>query len=495
MTLRGLTTRKPASKPSLPEFSKVAHSYQKRGIKFLLMHGAAALLFDPGMGKTAIVLKAFDALRKAKTATRALVIAPLRVCQLVWPDEPNEWADLKHLRVGVLHGKDREKVLANVDDYDILVINPEGLPWLLTGSHNGRAVDKKRWKAVGADLLVIDELTRFKSTKGARFKLLKQVLPTFQRRWGLTGTPAPNGLLDLFGQMYVLDLGNALGQYITHYRMKYFRAVDPNGWKWVLQTGAAELIYERIKPLALRASAEDHLELPELVPLKIMVDLPPKVQDLYDDLEEDFLTKVGNKEIVAANAAAASTKCRQVANGAVYIDDDLLSRVQGKKRDVLQLHDGKIDALRDLHEELNGQQLLVAYEFNHDEDRLRKAFPNAVFMSDAKSQAKAKAIEQAWNNGEIDMLIGHPSSMGHGLNFQKSHAQHVVWFGMTWDLELYDQFIKRIRRQGNKALRVFVHHIMARGTIDETIFFVQRGKARTQTALLDALAYKWRKRK
>lgn len=490
MMSRGQTTKKRVLKQSLPAFNELAHSYQKRAVKFLLEHGAAALLFDPGMGKTAIVLRAFLALLRAKTARRMLVIAPLRVCQLVWPDEPNQWAEFTGLRVGLLHGKDKEKVLANVDDYDILVINPEGLAWLLTGAHNGRFVDKRRWKAVGADLLVIDELTRFKSTKGTRFKLLKQVLPTFQRRWGLTGTPAPNGLLDLFGQMYVLDLGNALGRYITHYRMKYFYAVDPNGWKWVLQPGAAELIYERIKPLALRARAEDHLELPELVPLKIMVDLPSKVRDLYDALEEDFLAKVDAKEIVAANAAAASTKCRQVANGAVYIDDDLASRVQGKKRGVLELHEAKIEALRELREELNGQQLLVAYEFNHDEDRLRKAFPDAVFMSDAKTQAKAKAVETAWNGGEISLLFGHPSSMGHGLNFQKSSAQHVVWFSMFWDLELYDQFIKRIRRQGNKALRVFVHHIMTRDTIDETIFFVQRSKARTQSALLDALDYR-----
>lgn len=490
MTLRGLTTRKPSSKPSRLVFSEVAHGYQKKGVKFLLEHGAAALLFDPGMGKTAIVLKAFSALLKAKTARKMLVIAPLRVAQLVWPAEPLEWEDFKDLRVAVLHGKHKQDALES--EADIYVINPEGLQWLLQPDGRGN-VDKRRWKELGFDLLVIDELTKFKSTKGKRFKLLKQVLPTFARRWGLTGTPAPNGLLDLFGQMFVLDLGNALGRFITHYRMTYFRAVDPNGWKWVLQAGAAERIYERIKPLALRASAEDHLDLPELVPLKIVVELPPKVRDLYESLEEDFLAKVGNKEIVASNAAAASTKCRQVCNGAVYVDDDIASKVDGKKRGVLELHDAKIEALRDLHEELNGQQLLVAYEFNHDEDRLRKAFPNAVFMSDANTMAKAKKVEAAWNAGEIDMLFGHPSSMGHGLNFQKSHAQHVVWFGMTWDLELYDQFIKRVRRQGNKALRVFVHHIMARDTIDEVIYHVQRSKARAQNALLDALAYARRK--
>lgn len=485
---RGPTTKKPRLKQSKPAFSKAAHDYQKKGIKFLLTHGAAALLLDPGMGKTAVVLKTFDALLKAQTATRMLVIAPLKVCQLVWPAEPGEWSDLEHLRVGLLHGPKKQEVLDNFHDYDILVINPEGLEWLLHGGkRKGGAVDIRRWKHYGFDTLVIDELTKFKHTRGVRFKMMKQVLPTFSRRWGLTGTPAPNGLLDLFGQMYVLDLGNALGRYITHYRMKYFRAVDPNGWKWVLQAGAAERIYEAIKPLAMRASAEDYLELPELVPQKIFVDMPPKARDLYDKLEDELIASINNKDVVASNAAAASTKCRQIANGAVYVDDDLLSRIQGKRRDVVQLHDSKMDALRDLVDELNGAQLLVAYEFNHDQARLRKEFPNAVFMADAKGQAAAKKLEAAWNSGEIQVLFGHPASMGHGLNFQKSNAQHVVWFSMFWDLELYDQFIKRVRRQGNKATRVFVHHIIARDTVDEVVFHVQRGKAKTQTALLDAL--------
>ena len=290
----GRTTRKPLSKPSKPAFSELAHGYQKRAIKFLLSNGAAALLLDPGMGKTAIVLKALSALKKAKTARRTLVIAPLRVAQLVWPAEPEEWSDLADMRVGVLHGKDKEKVLANRDNYDILVINPEGLEWLIVGGR-GKSFDGGQWRSLGFDTLVIDELTKFKHTKGVRFKLLKQVLKTFQRRWGLTGTPAPNGLIDLFGQMYVLDLGNALGQYITHYRMKYFINPDGQGWKWVLQPGAAERIYERIRPMAMRASAEDHLELPEIVPLKIFVDLPPKVRDLYDELEDDLIAKIEQK--------------------------------------------------------------------------------------------------------------------------------------------------------------------------------------------------------
>jgi hypothetical protein len=422
-----------------------------------------------------------------------LIICPLRPAQLVWPYEPGEWEDLKHLRIGLLHGKDKEKVLADRDNYDCLVINPEGLQWLLTGEGRGTSVATRRWRDLGFDTLVVDELTKFKHTKGVRFKVLKQVLPTFQRRWGLTGTPAPNGLIDLFGQMMVLDLGNALGRFVTHYRMQYFINPDGQGWKWILQAGAAERIYERIRPLAMRASAEDHLELPELVPLKIMVELDSKSRKLYDDLEEDLLAKAEEKKVVAANGAAASSKCRQIANGAVYIDDDLASRVQGKRREVLEVHDAKIQALKDLVDELNGAPVFVAYEFNHDEARLRTAFPDGVFMSDAKTGAKAKAIEDKWNTGEISVLFGQPASVGHGLNFQKGSAQHVVWFSMFWDLELYDQFIKRVRRQGNKALRVFVHHIMCRDTVDEVVWYSLKSKTKTQSALLEALVTQRRK--
>lgn len=466
------------------------HGYQKRAVKFLLEHGAAALLLDPGMGKTSVVLKAFDALRKAKVARKMLVIAPLRVCQLVWPAEPKEWKDFEHLTVGLLHGKDKDLVLDG--EYDIYVINPEGLEWLICGG-KGKPFNAKRWRELAFDTLCIDELTKFKHTKGTRFKLLKNVLGTFNRRWGLTGTPAPNGLLDLFGQMYVLDLGNALGRFVTHYRVKYFRAVDPNGWKWVLQPGAAERIYEAVKPLAMRASAEDHLELPELVPLKIFVDLPPAARKLYDTLEEDMIAKVNEGVIVAANAAAASTKLRQIANGALYVDDDVASKVKGKKRTVMEIHDEKLKAVQDLLDELNGQPLLLGYEFNHDLERLLNHFGrDTPYIGAGVTGKQAKVIEDAWNNGEIPLLLGHPGSMGHGLNFQKSSAAHVGWYAQFWDLEMYDQFIKRVRRQGNKAKRVFVHHFMAKDTVDETIYFAQRGKERTQGALLEALMGKVR---
>lgn len=483
MTLNGTTMRKRASSPSAEEWKP--HSIQRKGMKFLLEHGAAALLFDPGLGKTTTTYGAFKILKKQGVANRMLIIAPLRVCHLVWPAEAQKWKDFNHLRVGVLHGKNKEAILADVENYDVLVINPEGLEWLILGG-KGKTFNRRRWAALGLDTLVIDELTKFKHSKGTRFKILKMVLDTFSRRWGLTGTPAPNGLLDLFGQMYVLDLGNALGRYITHYRMNYFRALDPNGWKWALQRGAEERIYERIRPLALRASAEDYLDLPEIVPLKVMIDLPPAVRKVYDKLEEDMFAKMDDQVLTAANAAAINMKLRQICNGALYVDDDVASAVRGAKRSVLEMHELKLDAVEELINELQGQPLLLAYEFNHDLDRLRKRFPDAPVIG-GKNITGDKAIEAAWNNNEYPLLLGQPASVGHGLNLQAGNAAHVAWFSMFWDLELYDQFFKRVRRQGNRAKRVFNHHIMVKDSTDEVVWHAQRGKERTQGALFAAL--------
>lgn len=481
MTSKSMITKTRRLKPSGPPKWN-PHVYQKRSIKFLLERQAAGLLLDPGLGKTSVVLGAFDVLRRKKLARKMLVIAPLRPCYLVWPAEIEGWQDFKHLRYAVLHGRHKEEALAS--DADVYIINPEGLDWLM-----GRRTERQ-WRALGFDTLVIDELTRFKHSKGKRFKMLKKFLGTFQRRWGLTGTPAPNGLQDLFGQMYVLDEGRSLGRYITHYRMQYFYNPDGNGWKWVPRAGAAELIYERLKPLCIRMRAEDYLELPDIVPLKIMLELPPKARDMYDKMEDVMIAKVADKLVVASNAAAASTKCRQIANGAVYVDDDVASIVRGSTgRKVLSVHDVKMEAVDELVEELQGNPLLLAYEFNHDLDRLLAHFgKDTPYIGSGVNAKRSKAIESAWNAGEIPLLLGHPASMGHGLNFQRGDASHVGWFSMFWDLELYDQFIKRVRRQGNKSRRVFVHHFMMKDTCDEIIYWSQRGKERGQNALSDALA-------
>lgn len=491
MTLAGSTMKKKVIRPSAPAWKP--HGIQKRGVKFLVEHAAAALLFDPGLGKTSTTLAAFTFLKKRKVANRMLIIAPLRVCHLVWPAEVQKWADFNHLRVGVLHGKAKEQVLENVEDYDVLVINPEGLEWLIMGG-KGKAFNRARWRKLGIDTLCIDELTKFKHAKGARFKMLKQVLETFARRWGLTGTPVPNGLLDLFGQMYVLDMGNALGRYITHYRMEYFRSLDPMGWKWVLQKGAEARIYERIKPLAIRANAEDYLDLPEIMPTKFMMELPPAVRQLYDALEEDMFAKMDDKVITAANAAAINMKLRQICNGALYVDDDVAALVRGAKRSIQELHEVKLDAVAEMLEELQGQPLFLAYEFKHDLYRLLKRFPNTPVLG-SKDIKHDKELEAAWNRNEYPLMLGQPAGTAHGLNLQEGGAMHVGWFSMFWDLELYDQFFRRVRRQGNKAKRVFNHHFMMRDTTDEVVWYAQRGKERGQNALLAALEDRRKARK
>lgn len=465
----------------------VPHAYQKKAVKFLLGNGAAALFLDPGLGKTSITLEAFRLMKKAGTASKMLVIAPLRVCHQVWPSEAAEWENFTGLKVVVLHGPKKERRLE--EEADIYVINPEGLEWLIFGDGKStRTFNKKRWQSFGFDTLAIDELTRFKNSSGSRFKALKLILDFFSRRWGLTGTPAPNGLLDLFGQCYVLDGGRSLGRFITHYRMEYFRPLDPNGWKWALQPGAAERIYERLKPLALRMAAEDYLELPERVDLKHFIELPPKVRSLYDDMEEDLLALYDKNLITAGNGGAASMKCRQICNGALYVDDDIASQVKGKKRTVLTLHEAKLEALEELVDELQGAPLLVGYEFNHDLAALLKRFPKTPYIGAGIKGAEGKKIEDRWNNGEISLLFGQPASMGHGLNMQKGNAAHVCWFSQFWDYELYDQFLKRILRQGNKAKRVFNHHLIAKDTVDEVIYYDKIRKAKGQGNLFEALS-------
>lgn len=441
------------------------------------------LLLDPGLGKTSITLAAFDFLRGKKIARKMLIIAPLRVCHQVWPKEVEGWSDFKHLRVAVLHGKHKQTALES--DADIYVINPEGLEWLILGEM--RTFSAARWRGLGFDTLAIDELTRFKKSTGKRFKLLKLILGSFDRRWGLTGTPAPNSLLDLFGQAFVIDQGNALGRYITHYKREYFRPLDPNGWKWALQPGAEDRIYEKLDPLALRMAADDYLELPERVDIAHYVELPPKIMKLYTELEDDLFAKMGDGIIAAGNAAAASTKCRQICNGALYVDDDVASLVRGSKRSVLSLHELKLDAVEETLEELQGRQMLLAYEFNHDLAAIFKRFGQIPYIGKGVSTEEAQRVEDAWNAGDIQMLPAHPASAGHGLNLQKSNAAHIGWYGMFWNYELYDQFIKRVLRQGNSAKRVFNHHYMARGTVDQIIMYDKNRKRKGQDALFDGL--------
>lgn len=469
------------------------HAYQKKAVKFLLEHAASALFLDPGLGKTSITLAAIKLLKQKKLLNKVLLIAPLRVCHLVWPLEVTKWTDFNGLKVVVLHGPGKDELLKT--EADIYVINPEGLDWLLQAKKSktvtGKTkveVDLRRFKSLGFDTLVVDELSKFKHTNTNRFKGLKHVLNTFARRWGLTGSPASNGLLDLFGQCFVLDQGRTLGPYISHYRMKYF-VPSHDGFNWSIREGAEQEIYDRIKPLALRMAADDYLDMPALIENNIRVDLPDKVMSLYTTLEDDLVAKLDSKTVVASTAAAASIKLRQVANGGIYLDPEVQALVKLPKstREWANLHTEKVDALADLIEELQGSPLLVAYDFAHDLDRLQEKLGKEVpYIGGGISMKRSTELANLWNAGKLPVLLGHPQAMSHGLNLQEM-GHHVAWHSMTWDYELYDQFIRRVLRQGNKSKKVFVHHIMARGTIDEVMLAATKSKRRGQNALFDAL--------
>ena len=469
--------------------------FQLEGVQFLLEHAAAGLWWSPGFRKTSTTLGAIKILKKEGVLHRVLIIAPLRVCYSVWPAEVAKWKDFNHLRVEILHGPDKEKALKR--DADIYLINPEGLEWLfgITKSKvEGRkkaiiTYDLTRFNQLDADTLVIDEISKFKNSASERFQGIKPLLPKFDRRWGLTGSPASNGLLDLFGSMYILDLGRALGAFITHYRAAYFSPCGYGGYTWVLQHGAEEKIYERIAPTVHRLSADDYIQLPQLVENIVKVELPPKVRKVYDELEDEFITELESGVVTAVNAGVASMKCSQVANGGLYLQQEVDDQGRkASKREWVDLHTAKIEAVADLVEELGGAPVLILYDFEHDLARLLKEFgKDTPFIGGGVSPKKSDAIVKAWNAGELPILLGHPASMGHGLNLQGGNAQHIIFHSLVWDFEHYEQVIARLRRSGNKAARVVVHHIITAKTIDEAKLLAMRRKKRTQGALLDAI--------
>lgn len=497
-------------KPFLPPPREkwVPNKYMKRAVKFLKEHPAAILLLDPGGRKTSITLKAFKDLKDAGKARKMLILAPLRPCYRVWPPEIEKWDAFEGLRVVVLHGPKKDQLLR--EDADVYVMNYEGLEWLIKPTSApgfaGKKTDKvdvRRFQALGFDTVVADELTKLKTPSSKRFKLLAKVLHTFERRWGLTGSFRANRLLDAFGQVYFADMGASLGQFFSHFRSNYFIPVGNQGWDWRPQKDAEARVYERIAPICFRFNVEDYLELPEIVPVPVWVDLPPAARRIYDDIEKDLIARIGEGLVTAANSGVASMKCRQAASGAVYADAEPGPR--SGKRETLHVHDAKLDALEELIEGLNGEQLLVGYDFSHDVDRIKKRLDDPKsrdpwtrdhpYIGGGTSPRRSAEIEMAWNRGEITNLFGHPQSMGHGLNLQEGQCQHVAWFSLTWDYELYDQFIRRVRRSGNKAKRVFVHLILARDTVDQVQWYALQGKARGQQGFYDALEEYARRRK
>jgi SNF2 family DNA or RNA helicase len=437
----------------------------------LLSQGSVGLFLDPGLGKTSICLASFKILKSKGFAAKLLIIAPLRPCYKVWPDEIKKWKDFSDLSYTILHGKDKQKNLSL--DVDIYIINPEGLSWLF---------DPRTIKPM-FDVLCVDESSKFKNSTTQRFKLLKPFLSSFIYKWILTGTPVPNGLTDLFGQIYILDQGASLGRYITHYRREFFDQTGYGGYEYIPKPDAFNRVVEKIKPLILQLSAEDHLKMPERINVNIKVDLDAGARAIYKKVEDGFYAEIENRTVVAANAAVAGGKCRQIANGAVYSTMDL---EMSSKKSYVEIHDAKLDALEDLLEELGGKPVLVLYEFDHDRQRLLSRFPDAQVLGSGTSPKHLDEIISGFNAGTIPLLLGHPASMGHGLNLQES-CHHVIWFGITWNLEFYDQAIARVYRQGQQATSVFIYHLVASNTLDEKVLKVLTTKDRTQQTLLSAL--------
>ena len=445
------------------------HHYQEKAIEFGITRGCAGFFLDPGMGKTSIMYAIFELLRRKGLVNRMLVLAPLRVCYSTWPAEAQKWDEFSHLKVGILHGPNKAAVLAS--DADVLVMNYEGLKWL-----TGRP-------EAFPEMLVIDESSKLKHCNTQRFKKMKAMLGRFRRRYILTGSPAASGLLDLFGQVYCMDQGATFGPYITKFRAEYFNQTGYGGYEWKLKQGSDKLIYDKLAPRVMRLDAKDYLELPPLVEVDVVVELPPHIMKQYLQMENQLKLDLDAGRVTAVNTAVASMKCRQIANGGIYTDAS-----QGL---FVHLHEAKTEAVVDLIDELEGQPALVAYDFAHDLDRLKAALPkDTPHIGGGVSPKRSQELVEAWNRGEIPVLLGHPQSMSHGLNMQEA-GRAVIWHSLCWSLEDRMQLIRRIWRQGQTG-RVFVYNIIAKGTVDEALMLAVKRKAKGEGALLNALRDYWR---
>jgi len=442
------------------------HEYQKKAVKFLVSNGSGQLWLDPGLGKTSITLEAFKILKQAGAVKKALIVAPLRPAYAVWPEEIKKWDNFAGISITVIHGPNKDKSIEDMSD--IHVINFEGLQWLAKVL-NG--------KPFPYDMLVVDEISYLKNTRTERFKSLAVFLDRFKRRFGLTGSPAPNSLLDVFGPQLVIDRGATFGRFITHFRTNYFYQTGFGGYTWALKEGSADTIYSLLADKVLRMKAEDYLDMPELLLNRVYVDLPKAARAVYKELEDKLLIEFESNQVTATNAAVAVGKCQQIANGAVYID--------GNEREIKEIHEEKLNAVEELVEGLNGKPCIIGYHFRHDLQRLKKLFPHAPHIGSGSTGKEMQAVIDKWNNGEYPVLLAHPQSAGHGLNLQGAgHA--VIWFSNTWSLETYEQFIRRLWRQGQRN-NIVVHQIIAKDTIDEAIVAAINAKDKTQQALMNAV--------
>jgi Superfamily II DNA/RNA helicases, SNF2 family len=449
------------------------YPYQNYAIQHILDNPGSGLFLDMGLGKTVSTLTAVDRLMNDTfEVKKVLVVAPKRVAEDTWITETNKWDHLRHLRLSLVLGSEKQRKKALAEKADIYVTNRENVAWLV-GLYQS---------AFPFDMVVIDELSSFKSSKSIRFKSLRMVRPLVKRLVGLTGTPTPNGLIDLWPQVYLLDQGQRLGKTITGYREKYFTPGRRNGaivYDYKIRDDSEKAIYERIGDICVSMKADDYLTLPKRIDEQITVHLDAKEQAAYEEFERDRILELANsEEISAVNAAALSTKLLQYANGAIY----------NENREVREIHDAKLEAIEELIESANGQSVLIFYSFKHDASRMIKRLK-------AYKPRELKTSEDIadWNAGKIQVLLAHPASAGHGLNLQAG-GHIVIWFSLNWSLELYQQANARLHRQGQQ-MPVIVYHLIASKTIDQDVMAALAGKAEKQDALLSAIKARIKKYK
>ena len=439
----------------------VAHNYQNYAKDFILAHKVSALFLDCGLGKTITTLTAINELMyDSFEISKVLIIAPLRVAQSTWKEEIEKWDHLNLLRYSIAVGDEKERLKALKQNSDIYIINRENVDWLVTKS----GID------FNFNMLIIDELSSFKSHTSKRFKSLLKIRPYFERVVGLTGTPSSNGLMDLWAEFRVLDLGERLGRYITHYRNEYFLPDKRNGaviFSYKPQPNAEERIYRRLSDMTISMKSTEYLKMPELILNELEINLDEEDQTKYKKFKKEMVMTIQEKEIDAINAASLSNKLIQLANGSIY----------DKDKKFYEVHNKKLDKLEEIIESANGKPVLVAYWFKADKERIEKRFK-------VKEIKTADDIKQ-WNMGIINLALIHPASAGHGLNLQ-SGGSTLVWFSLTWSLELYQQTNARLYRQGQKDT-VVIHHLITKNTIDEDIMKSIKRKDKTQEALMKAV--------
>lgn len=446
----------------------ILHKYQGYSKDWILDHPYCALLLDMGLGKTLSSLSAIvELLTTFEVIENVLVIAPLSVAEKTWTDEIEKWDHLQHLTTSKILGNEKQRKAALSKKADVYLVNRENVVWLV--EHFGR-----RWPY---KTVIIDELSSFKSSSSKRFKALRKVRPFMNQVIGLTGTPSPNSLMDLWAQIYLLDQGERLGKTITEYRNRYFVPAQKNGhivYSWQLVPGAEEQIYQKISDICISMKAKDYLKLPPRTDNIVEIQLSEESKQKYKELERHYVLELAEADVVASNAATLSNKLLQLANGCIYDENE----------DAREIHQEKLEALERIIEDSQGQPVLVFYQYKHDLARILKRFKQAKVLD-----VKAGDI-QKWNEGKIPILLAHPQSAGHGLNLQQG-GHIVVWFGLTWSLEYYQQANARLDRQGQKQ-PVIVHHLVAKGTIDEQVMEALKNKEAGQESLMSAVKAKIR---